>query len=267
MNYCLNCGETLGSPQPDFQPTEQKTSSFVETPTVVRNQPFVTSTIQNDVRPRAASGGSGKLLMVLGGVAVLIFLLVAGVAAIIGYNYFAKPTQTVSNTGNGNSQNSNRSTANSNSSPSANSAPAASFTPPVEPTKKGTFTVYANGGWQISNIDTVPLENFRTSIDGKVDISGVKTGITAKGVSDATSKARRIYSEYPTGALLMRTRYADGKFSNVMAVAASGSTSSWQNYPDERGRIEFCINDNAPESNGGQFTVTVTFTNIAKPKK
>ncbi len=267
MNFCLNCGETLSSDQVPWPQSEQKTSAFAETPTVVRNQPFATRAFQESVPPPAKSGGSSKLIMVLGGVAVLVLLLIAGVAAIVGYNYFARSRSVVTNANDASPTIVNKPSPNNANSPPTNSPPAPTFTPPLEPTKNGTFTVYANGGWQLSSIDTVPLENFRTKIQGKVDVSGVKTGITASGVDDAASKSRRIYPEFATGALLMRTRYADGKFSNVMAVAGRTSTGSWQNFPDERGRIEFCINDNAPEKNGGQFTVTVTFTNIAKQKK
>jgi hypothetical protein len=65
----------------------------------------------------------------------------------------------------------------------------------------------------------------------------------------------------------MRTRYADGRFSNTVAVSAGGASGSWQNLPDERGMIEFRINDNAPQSNGGQFTVHVRLTRVPKSKK
>jgi hypothetical protein len=56
----------------------------------------------------------------------------------------------------------------------------------------------------------------------------------------------------------MRTRYADGKTSNTIAMTTNGANGSWQNFPYEIGKLEFCINDNAPEQNGGQFIVTKT---------
>jgi len=269
MFYCLDCGEEItGPPVAGWPLSEAKTAEFAETATVVRNQPLATQNVGTAYTAQTEPSGSKKIFVVLGGLAALVLLMIIGLVAIIGYNYFSKPRSTVTTGSNSTSSNSNKtSMGNNSSSPAANATPAVSFTPPTDPTRSGTFTVYANGGWQLSPIDTVPLEEFRTKVEGKVDISGVKTGITASGVTDAASKLRRVYPEYPTGALLMRTRYADGKFSNVMAMAGSGVSGSWQNFPDERGRMEFCVNDNAPDKNGGQFTVTLTFTRIGKPKK
>jgi hypothetical protein len=65
----------------------------------------------------------------------------------------------------------------------------------------------------------------------------------------------------------MRTRYADGKTSNTVAMTTNGANGSWENNPYEIGKLEFCINDNAPEQNGGQFIVTKTFTSVPKAKK
>ena len=65
----------------------------------------------------------------------------------------------------------------------------------------------------------------------------------------------------------MRTHYADGKFSNVMSMTTNGSNGSWRNFQDEVGKLEFCINDNAPAQNGGQFTISVTLTKVANAKK
>ncbi len=269
MHYCLECGESLDSSPVEGWPTSgAKTESYSEIHTVVRNQPQATRNFQGNV-PSAQSTASGnkKILVVVGGIAALVVLMIAGVAAIIGYNYLRRPGIVPS--GNNSTPNAanKAGTPSNSSSPAANSSPVVTFTPPIEPTKNATFSVYANAGWQLSNIDTVALENFRTSVQGKVDLVGVKTGISASGAKDAASNSRRIYPEYPTGALLMRTRYADGKYSNVMAVTTNGSNGSWQNFPDERGRMEFCINDNAPEQNGGQFTVTVKFVSVATSKK
>lgn len=269
MIYCLECGESLGdATATGWTPTGAKTESYAEVHTVVRNQPQATRNFHGEIPAVRSSGSTKKIFVVVAGIAALVLLMILGAAAIIGYNYFARSKTVVTNGNNSAPNTGNRSgTPSNSSSPAANSSPAVTFTPPIEPTKNATFSVYANAGWQLSNIDTVALENFRTSVQGKVDLVGVKTGISASGVNDAASKSRRIYPEYPTGALLMRTRYADGKFSNVAAVTTSGSNGSWQNYPDERGRIEFCINDNAPEQNGGQFTVTVKFVSVAKPKR
>lgn len=269
MIYCLECGESLGeSPVAGWPLTGAKTESYSEQQTVVRNPPQATQNFRGELPATRSASINKKIFVVIGGIVALGLLVIVGAAAIIGYNYFAR-TKTVVSNGNNSTQNTGNKTGtpSNSSSPAVTPSPVVSFTPPVEPTKNGTFSVFANAGWQLSNIDTVALENFRTKVQGKVDLVGVKTGISASGVNDAASKSRRIYPEFPTGALLMRTRYADGKYSNVMAVTTSGANGSWQNFPDERGRIEFCINDNAPEQNGGQFTVTVTFTSIAKQKK
>ncbi len=57
----------------------------------------------------------------------------------------------------------------------------------------------------------------------------------------------------------MRTRFANGKVSNIQPVAAS---DMWENAPGERGRIEFLINDNSPENNEGEFIVSVTLVSV-----
>jgi hypothetical protein len=263
MNFCLSCGQPLSAEAPP-------TVTFTETPTTVRDRSFETRSFEKNVAGTPAKSRRRLFVALISVVAVGVLLMIVAAAAFIGYRYYSAsiPAPLVSNVNRplaNNNTNSNAAVPPPSATPTPTSNP--SFTPPIEPTKTGSFTVYANGGWQLSGVDTVPLENFRTKVDGKIDIAGVKTGVTPKGVSDPNSKSRRIYPEYPTGALLMRTHYADGKFSNVMAISAAGSTGQWRNYPDERGRIEFCINDNSPEKNGGQFTVTVTMTSVPKPKK
>lgn len=281
MGFCLQCGRPLAD-QPDTvgPSADPITESFSETPTVVRRGIAETQAFGQPISPPPPSGSNTKMLAILGGLAALVLLVIAGIGAVVGYNYFSRPKTNVANANSSPSSNGNRSTPASPSpgkSPAANTSPgttpapsptpAVSFTPPTVPTKSGSFTIYGNAGWQLSNIDTVAQENFRTKVEGKVDIAGVKTGASPGGVNDAGSKSRRIYPEFPTGALLMRTRYADGNFSNVMAVAAGRSTGQWQNYKDEVGRLEFCINDNAPQQNGGHFMITVTMTSVPKAKK
>ena len=282
MSFCLECGTPLpdaptvfnihgsGAPQNQFAPD---TAFNRSAKTVIGGSPFPPAS--------AARPTSGKkIFLVLGGVMSLFGLLLVAGALIVYFNWKSKsaivtnanispaPTRGIA----GKSP-SPKSSVSPSAPPSTlsgdvpSATPQVSFTPPIEPTKKGTFTVYANGGWQLSEIDTVPLENFRTSAQGLIDLAAIKTGVSTKGVTDAKTKSRRIYAEYPTGALMMRTRYADGKYSNVQPVTAAPSVGVWRNFPDERGRLEFCINDNAPEENGGQFTVTVTMTSVPKAKK
>jgi hypothetical protein len=265
MSFCWECG----TPLPAAFETNAKTEEFPaqsipSTPTVFSGNPTnnpagFTSNFQ---QPQPTKKSRKGLFLALGGVAALLFLGFITVAGVVVYNLIPAPSP---NPVTSPTPWTIVKTPTPNINPTA--TPQVSFTPPTEPTKRGTFTVFANQGWQLSNIDTVPHEEFRTTVQGKIDISGIKTGVLAGGVNDAKTKSRRIYPEFPTGALLMRTRYADGKFSNVMATSANGANGNWRNYPDERGKIEFCINDNAPENNGGQFTVTKTLTRVPTGKK
>ncbi len=285
MSFCLECGTSLANTPMRFNLHDSGTqnqsapdTAFNKSAeTIIGGSSFTPANFATVSTPRPKS--NKKVFLVLGGVFSLLGMLLAAGALIVYFNWkpktvVANPTPTPAPTrGIADKSPSPKSSASPSVSPSASptdsppATPQVSFTPPIEPTKKGTFTVYANGGWQLSEIDTVPLENFRTSAAGLIDLSGIKTGVSTKGVTDAKSKSRRIYPEYPTGALMMRTRYADGKYSNVQPVTAAPSVGVWQNFPDERGRLEFCINDNAPEGNGGQFTVTKTSTSVPKAKK
>lgn len=263
MSFCGQCGVRFSEPQVStWNQGGIPTASFDETPTEVRPRNIETETIRRNFSAPAPPERSKKLFIIFGGIAALVVLL--GGAVVFGalFFYLQKPSDPnqpqIPLRANNNSV-----TPNVSASPEA---PQVSFTPPLEPTKKGSFTVYANANWQLSDIDTVSRETFTTSVVGKIDLDGIKTGVPASGVNDSKTKARRLYPEYPTGALLMRTRYADGKFSNIAAVTAGSATGQWQNYPGERGKIEFCINDNTPEKNGGQFTVTVTFIDAPKDK-
>lgn len=283
MRFCLECGSALhDSPMVINLKDEGQTGSLPgaagaptnfganrQTQNFAGNQP-------NFAAP-APSKGKSKIGLIIGGVAALLLLLGIAGAAIVAYNWNSKkkfvadvtPTPTATQPIlNDKSPSPKPSVALKDSpTPAVSQTPQASFTPPVEPTKKGTFTVYANTGWQLSDLDVVASEQFRTSIQGSIDLAGIKASVSPGGVTDAKTKARRIYQEFPTGALLMRTRYADGKTSNTVAMTTNGANGSWQNYPYEIGKLEFCINDNAPEQNGGQFIVTKTLTNVPKVKK
>lgn len=285
MSFCLECGTPLSAAPLVFNLHDSAPPSQSGAPETNLNRsaetvfgaspplPPPTIALPNAARKKS----SGKIWLALGGIFSLFALLITAGALIVYFNWKSKdqmvltyPTPTAAPT---KREDDNKSASPKpfasptvSPSPTLSATPQASFTPPAEPTKSGTFTVYANGGWQLSEIDTVPLENFKTRASGLIDLAGIKTGVSTGGVADAKTKSRRIYAEYPTGALMMRTRYADGKFSNVQPVTAPPSLGTWQNFPDERGRLEFCINDNAPEQNGGHFTVTKTSTSVPKKK-
>lgn len=276
MSFCWECGTPLPNtfasdakteqfPAPSYSSAPTVYSGIPEAETVVNKKYGVTSNFQQPQPPPKSKKG---LFLALVGIAALLGLGLVAVAGVVIYSLIPpkNPVVTIKTTP---TPIVIDKTPIPRVTPTVlpTATPQTSFTPPIEPTKRGTFTIYANQGWQLSDIDVVPLEEFTTRVEGKADISGIKTGVSASGVADAKTKSRRIYPEFPTGALLMRTRYADGKYSNVVAISANGANGNWKNYPDERGKIEFCLNDNAPENNGGQFTVTVNLTRVPTNKK
>lgn len=278
MRFCLNCGMQIPEAQPPINnlptggnfpglPTERKTESF-NNPAFLNSTPNFPPSQPTILRPK--SGSSSKILLIGGVISLFVLLATAG-AAIVFYNLKPGKTDISDTTPTPASSNTrtivSKPIATPFDSPTPDAAPQVSFTPPTQATARGSFTVYANGGWQLSPIDVVPLERFRTSAQGLIDLSGIKTSVSSGGVTDPKNAARRIYPEYPTGALLMRTRFADGKYSNVQPVTAAPSKGMWQNFPDERGKLEFCVNDNAPNANGGQLVVSVTMTSVPKVKK
>jgi hypothetical protein len=276
MRFCTNCGTPVtaasqsGASPGGYDPNSEtisfnappQTAVGMGTPTTPYTAPPFT-----DNTPPPAKSRTG---LVVGVIAGLLLLGLLGVGGIAGYYYYSNKDVAANN---GNRQGTldpdkkaTPGAANTNASPEGSPQPSPSpkqqlFEPPTTPTKEGSFTVYANEGWQMSNIAVVPLEQFTTTTDGIVDIAGVKTGVRAGGVSDAKFKSRRLFPEFPVGALIMRTRYADGRFSNMVQA---GTRGDWQNLPDERGMLEFIINDNAPQDNGGQFTIKAKLRSVPK---
>jgi hypothetical protein len=277
MQFCTSCGATIpnSSPLPNDPYSSSADTLILEgnrqtTPT---NWPNFADTYKAPPQiPEAKKSKTGLIISVVAIVAVVGVLAVAGG---VGYYYYSKSEPEVTDDGGGkrgvfdpSTSDDKPGTKKDDKSEKAKPSPtnAQSFEPPTEPTRDGSFTVYANGEWQLSNIAVVPEEEYTTTVDGIVDLAGSKAGVRAGGTNAAETKSRRLFPEWPTGALLMRTRYADGRFSNTMAVAAGRSTGSWKNLPDERGMLEFRINDNAPQNNGGQFTIRKKFTKVPKKK-
>lgn len=280
MRFCTNCGTPVaaaggqsGAASGGYDATSETISFNAPPQTAVGmgtpTTPYTAPPFTNNQPPPPPKSSTGLIVGVIAGVLLLGLLGGVGVA---GYYYYSNSKNVAVNNGNGNREGKidpdKKGTPEANANASPESSPEASpspkqqlFEPPTTPTKEGTFTVYANEGWQRSDIAVVPLEQFTTTVDGIVDIAGVKTGVRAAGVSDAKFKSRRLFPEFPVGALIMRTRYADGRFSNMVAAGARGD---WQNLPDERGMLEFIINDNAPQDNGGQFTIKVKLRSVPK---
>jgi zinc-ribbon domain len=281
MSFCLDCGTALAnapiiintqgnSPsQPGGPPTNFNTNRETETFVANRNnypntfpqapQPFVSPATGGGSRPNS------KLLPILGGLAALVILLGVAGGAIIYYVYKPgpgptySPTPTPSASPSGSPKKSPSPGASPSVSPSVSpsASPQASFTPPTSATRTGSFTVYPNGAWQLSDIDVTSEEEYTTAAAGLIDLGGLKTHVTPAGITDASAKSRRLFADFPTGALLFRTHFADGHVGNIQPVS-SAKGKDWVNFKDEIGKLEFCINDNDASSNGGQFTVTVT---------
>lgn len=285
MRFCSNCGTALAESPPSGAGGVTPDSSSLETLSMNQNPQTAPTNWPNfgesfkQSAPPVAPAKKSRTGLIVGLVALVVLLGLAVIGAAAGYYFYSK-SQTDAGNHNGEGvrtvetdDNSNEN-ANAKPSPAASSSPSPapsptvgqSFEPPTEPTKEDSFTVYANGDWQLSHIAVVPLEQFTTTVEGIVDLAGAKAGVAPGGTKDAQYKSRRLFQEWPTGALLMRTRYADGRFSNTVAVAAGRATGSWENLPDERGMLEFRINDNAPQSNGGQFTIHMRLTSVPKSK-
>lgn len=274
MLFCTNCGNSMpdtsspGGSSPGSQSVE--TLVLNQAPqTSPTNWPNIGDSYRAPAAPEPPKGRTGLIVGVVVGVLLLGLVAVGG----IGYYVYTKSDDKVAN-GNANGEVYKPSTggdsdgnenATKKASPTPTPANSQLFTPPTEPTKDGSFTVYANGDWQLSQIAVVPLERYRTSVEGIVDLVGAKTGVRSSGTNDEQFKSRRLFADFPTGALLMRTRYADGRFSNTTAVTA-GASGSWQNLPDERGMLEFRLNDNQQQNNGGQFTVRKRSTSVPKSR-
>lgn len=278
MRFCSNCGAVLAvAPDPSSLETLSLSANPQTSPT---NWPNLGESFKQPTTP-VATGQKSRAGLIVGIIVAVLLLCVIAIGGGVGYYYYSNSGDDKAN-GNDNQgvytrapddENANANV-NAKPSPAASVSPTAApspgnvqlFEPPTEPTKEGTFTVYANGDWQLSQIAVVPLEEFTTTVQGIVDLAGAKAGVGPGGTKDAQYKSRRLFQEWPAGALLMRTRYADGRFSNTVAVVA-GASGSWQNLPDERGMLEFRINDNAQQNNGGQFTIRARLTKVPKSKK
>ena len=294
LNFCGECGTKFpGEPQMvvpldtveslEQPPTERITESFGEEPK--STETVVGTRFQDDAsiptfsaqQPQASSK---TLYWLLGGCLTLLVLAFIGIAGFLYVNWESKreatqtpePEQTPVSIIEEETPESEKTPDEEEEEPEETpelelepeledpeSKPKVSFTPPTKPTRQGSFSVKADEGWQTSEIDTVPSEIFRTSVRGKVYLDGIDKNISANGISG--NRDRRIYKKYRTGALLMRTRFANGKVGNIMPAT---QYNEWQNYPNERGRLEFLVNDNSPEKNKGEFVITVRMVSVPK---
>lgn len=257
MNFCLNCGTPLAA-----NPSVAKTEVF---PADRLSAPPIVSPKSNNRKYFWILGGLTSLLIlvILGGLGAWYFVgnLKRNAADVKtpspAVSPFRKSSPTPKKTAEIYSSNTTSNTTSESPEAEETVAPAPDFTPPTKPTEQGVFNVKANKNWQLSNLDVVPNEKFVLLATGSVNLRDVEKDVSPEGVDDKKHQSRRIFPEFPTGALLMRTRYADGKYSKISAVGAKKASGVWQNAPDERGRLEFCINDNATEGNDGEFIISL----------
>lgn len=251
MSFCQQCGKPLGSPPAD-DISGQATIAISDLPPTQAIRPLVTASHHSvgstNATPQAPERKSRTGLIIGTAVGVVLLVGIVGAALVGCYLYLerAQPSNSDAAIAKNASNNGNRST---------NPTRENMFPPPVAATRSGTFVVHADDTWQISEIEVIPEEDFEIDTTGLVDIAGVRSSVGPDGIADAASKPRRLMSDRSTGALMMRIRYPDGRFSNSAAISDYFEGSTEKN---ERGHLEFCVNDNSPQNNGGQFTVTVT---------
>lgn len=271
---CAKCGAVLFEEGSILELSDAETaveergglSGAVQEPETLTDEHVSIPTVSVQKQP-----GSGKSkLLVLSVVAIGSLVLIIGAIGLIAYQYWDSGTIHDRFQVNPNANAPAQVPASNEISPTekadeppatAETTPEAAFTPPVTPTTEGSFTVSAAGGWQVSEIETVSEEIFRTIVKGFIQIDGIQGSVPPEGVSG--NEERRVNKEFPTGALLIRTRYADGRTSNI---AHATSTDDWENYPNESGRLEFMVNDNAQEKNKGEFVVTLTLLKLPDGK-
>ncbi len=270
MSFCLECGSAISDNGPkmvvpldaidaDIQPTERVTDSYADQ-TVIANR-FAAPPPPS---PPKKSGGMKVFKILLGltvGVTLLVLAVIGGIAVAVYLSItnseprpivrnptptpfvISTPTQTPT----------------PKPTPEITPTPkSVTIDPGTKPTLKADFDIDTGDEWQTSEIQTIGNENFRVVASGNYNLEGVRENVSAKGV--AGKRERRIYKQFRTGALLMRTRYPNGKTSNIQAVSTG---ENWQNYPDEKGNLEFIVNDNSPEDNEG--TLRIKFEMIEKP--
>ncbi|NNE97806.1 MAG: hypothetical protein HKN25_02165 [Pyrinomonadaceae bacterium] len=276
MNFCLECGSALadvskmvvpieGADTEVLKPSDLKTDSF-EKETVVNNDRFgfkqSTPAYVHGEKP----GSNVMIYVAIAGVLLLLgFGVVAAAAGIIYATWSpneprplaAKPKPTPNTNGDQvptplPDEDLPPLPENPKTKPRVNND-VITFPTPSSPTQRGTFRIKSGSGWQLSNIKTVPNQDFRVLVKGRVKLAGIGKYVSAKGMKGYED--RRVYKKFPTGALLMRTHYPDGRHSAIQPVALG---QYWKNEPNETGKIEFLINDNSPEGNTVKMTVIVT---------
>jgi hypothetical protein len=284
MNFCLECGSSLAGEPQMVVPLEtvniQNAETFVdrvtenyEKETIVNNrfdlpqQNFRTF----QTSPQTQRNNSKLFLVLGGGLIGLILLVFTGIAGIafIALQSQPKPKTLVSipkETPERSPEIYPEETPEELPEETPQPTPVSKPTPDNEtitfpvpriPTKRATFRVEAVSGWQLSEIKTVSLENFRVQTRGTIKLDGISQRISARGINGYQN--RRIFKQFRTGALLMRTHYPNGNHSNIQAVAAG---EYWQNYKNETGKIEFFINDNEAENSSGEFTINFAMINV-----
>lgn len=293
MNFCLECGTALiKEPQmvvpldslsgQEAEKTSEQVTENYEKETVVGNRFAIQQSVPTYQQQTPKKSSNAKIFLAIGSLLLgLMFLIGGGAVGILIYALqsegsskpnrplvsktpidepeFPTPTPEVYETPEPTPK--VKKTPRPEKTPLPKEEPITFPTPKV-PTKRATFRVKNVSGWQLSNIKTVPLENFEVRVSGRIKLDGIKRKISARGISGY--KNRRILKQYPTGAVLMRTHYPDGRHSNIQPVSAG---TFWQNYKDETGKIEFIINDKFADDADGEFKVRFKMINVPKNER
>ncbi|MEZ5307994.1 MAG: zinc ribbon domain-containing protein [Pyrinomonadaceae bacterium] len=262
MRFCVECGNALAvEPQmvvPLGNPaSENPTDSFADE-TVVRPANLASVATISSKNPKNRS--YLKIVLGIGALGILLVLFAAGgigTAIYLTMNREEPPTPTPYPTP------TPKRTPKRTPTPEPTETPLITVSTPEEPTpeptvedpdepitEKETVLVSADSEWQVSKIRTVGGEKFKVVASGKYNLEGIDENVGPNGVKGHTD--RRIFKQFRTGALLMRTHFPNGNHSNIQAVS---SGQFWENYPNEEGFLEFMINDSEYEDNDGELTV------------
>lgn len=267
MQFCVECGTALkDSPQmvvplDSLSGTEKPTEEIPaasESETVVANR-FAAPGAQKP----STSGGKRAIKIFIGIIVAGVLLVTFAAAGVILAVYLsiidAAPRPIVSRRETPTPTRTPRWIVKSTPKSTPEATPEPSPTIRIEidavATRKTSFEIQTDESWQVSKVRTIGSENFIVTATGNYELDGIKKRVTARGVSG--HKERRLFKDFRTGALLMRTHYPDGRHSNIQAVS---SGKYWQNYPDEEGNLEFIVNDNDPDENDGDLTIRFEMT-------
>ncbi|MCW5962107.1 MAG: zinc ribbon domain-containing protein [Pyrinomonadaceae bacterium] len=243
--FCSNCNAALHPPPEIINSETVAGTSTVEIPGSMKtiHEHIPSSPDASEQKPQ----NPVFLFGVVGLIALILVLVLVG-AVVFAYYFFTSldvgklvPTDSATVV------------------PARTASPLKTPAPPPIPvvTERSSFIVKANDKeWQVSEIAVDNSQMFNTEVRGAIVLDGIGANVGPSGI--ALAPERRVFKEFLTGSLLMRIRFPDGKTSVVQSAALS---DIWQTEENEKGVIEFLINDNAPEKNKGMFLFSAKLEN------